>query len=79
MVMEENGNVLLSFTEIHHQVASAFAAEAIACQTATQIENSPAHILAMETLKKKDEIYLVGRVPEYAKNLKEKEKTREPD
>ncbi|MFQ6648037.1 hypothetical protein Gotur_021851 [Gossypium turneri] len=133
---DSEGNVLLSFTEIHHQVASAFAAEAIACQTATQIgidmqwsniiiegdalsitkkckiknhdksmvrayiqdihqllakskkycfeyiprvENSPAHILAMETLKKKDEIYLVGRVPEYAKNLKEKEKTREPD
>ncbi|MFQ6649947.1 hypothetical protein Gotur_023122, partial [Gossypium turneri] len=30
-------NALLSITELHHQVASAFAAEAIACRTATQI------------------------------------------
>ncbi|MBA0783951.1 hypothetical protein Gotri_001585, partial [Gossypium trilobum] len=85
---DSEGNVLLSFIEIYHQVALAFAAEAIACRTATQIgidmlwsniiiegdalsiikktANSLAHTLAMETLKKKDEIYLLGRVLEYA-------------
>ncbi|MBA0575540.1 hypothetical protein Golob_027744, partial [Gossypium lobatum] len=35
---DSEGNVLLSFTEIHHQVASTFAAEAIAYRTITQIE-----------------------------------------
>ncbi|MBA0659486.1 hypothetical protein Goklo_011623 [Gossypium klotzschianum] len=34
---DSEGNSLLSFIEIHHQVASAFATEAIACQTTTQI------------------------------------------
>ena len=34
---DSDGNTLLSCTEIHHHVASAFAAEAIACRTATQI------------------------------------------
>ncbi|PPD77412.1 hypothetical protein GOBAR_DD25653 [Gossypium barbadense] len=133
---DSEGNILLSFTEIHHLVVSAFAAKAIACRTTTQIgidmqwsniiiegdalsiikkckikshdksmvgayiqdihqvlakskkycfehipraANSLAHTLATETLKKKDEIYLIGRVPEYAENLKEKEKTRELD
>ncbi|MFQ6650152.1 hypothetical protein Gotur_022987 [Gossypium turneri] len=76
---DSEGNVLLSFIEIYHQVALAFAAEASAYRTATQIANSLAHTLATETLKKKDEIYLLGRVLEYAENLKEKEKTRELD
>ncbi|MFQ6636056.1 hypothetical protein Gotur_013265 [Gossypium turneri] len=34
---DSQGNALLSITELHHQVASAFAAEAIACRTATRI------------------------------------------
>lgn len=34
---DSQGNALLSSTELHHQVASAFAAEAIACRTATRI------------------------------------------
>ncbi|MFQ6667850.1 hypothetical protein Gotur_033734 [Gossypium turneri] len=41
--------------------------------------NSLALSLAVETLKRKDEIYLIGRVPEYAENLKEKEKASELD
>ncbi|MBA0626635.1 hypothetical protein Godav_004268 [Gossypium davidsonii] len=128
---DSEGNTLLSCIEIHHQVASAFAAEAIACRTATQIgrdmqwpniiiegdalsiikkcklksydksmigayiqdihqlleksgkcyfkyipreANSLAHKLATETLKKKEESYLIGRVPGYAENLEETEK-----
>ncbi|KAA3488997.1 reverse transcriptase [Gossypium australe] len=35
--------------------------------------NSLAHILATETLKTKREFYLIGDVPEFAMNLKEKE------
>lgn len=133
---DSEGTVLLSYSEIHQQVVSAFAAEAIACRTATQIgidmqwpkliiegdalsiinkckvrskdksmvrayihdiqqllaktkicwfehiprtANSLAHILATETLKKKDEIYLIENVPEYAEHLNEREKEREPD
>ncbi|MFQ6667849.1 hypothetical protein Gotur_033734 [Gossypium turneri] len=132
---DSEGNVLLSLTDVHNQVASAFAVEAIACRTATQIGidngqissskethyrllkkckiksqdrsmigayiydihqllaksnnisfeyipregNSLALSLAVETLKRKDEIYLIGRVPEYAENLKEKEKASELD
>ncbi|PPD98816.1 hypothetical protein GOBAR_DD04153 [Gossypium barbadense] len=128
---DSEGNVLLSFTEVHKQVASAFAAEAIACRSATQIGidmqwakiiiegdalsiikkckmksqdrsmigafiydihqimikssnisfeyipregNSLAHSLAEETLKRKDEIYLIGGVPEYAEHLKDRDK-----
>ncbi|MBA0827838.1 hypothetical protein Goarm_012583, partial [Gossypium armourianum] len=131
---DSEGNALLSITEIHHQVASAFAAEAIACRTATQIgmdmqwpniiiegdalsiikkcktqtndksrvgayirdihqlliktkryyfehtpreANSLAHTLARKALKKKEEIYLIGRIPEYAERLKEEEQKGE--
>ncbi|KAA3472830.1 reverse transcriptase [Gossypium australe] len=74
---DSEGNVLLSYSEIHQQVASAFAAVGIDMQWQKLIIE--AHTLATETLKKKDEIYLVGNVPEYAENLKEKEKVREPD
>ncbi|XP_040954481.1 uncharacterized protein [Gossypium hirsutum] len=34
---DSQGSALLSIIELHHQVASAFAAEAIACRTATRI------------------------------------------
>ncbi|MFQ6649300.1 hypothetical protein Gotur_022708, partial [Gossypium turneri] len=97
---DSDGNTLLSCREIHHHVALAFAAEAIACRTTTQIEgayiqdihqllknfgkyyleyipreaNSLAHKLAMVTLKEKEELYLIGRVPEYAVNLEETER-----
>lgn len=37
MARDSEGTALLSITEIHHQVTSAFAAEAIACRIATQI------------------------------------------
>ncbi|MBA0816780.1 hypothetical protein Gohar_001405, partial [Gossypium harknessii] len=131
---DSEGNALLSLTEIHHQVASAYAAEAIACWTATQIdmdmqwpkliiegdalsiikkyktqtndkskvgayirdihqlliktkryyfEHTPreanylAHMLAREALRKKEEIYLIGRVPEYVERLKEEEQKGE--
>lgn len=40
--------------------------------------NKLAHIISIETLKKKNAIYLVENVPEYAENLKEWEKEREP-
>ncbi|PPD95787.1 hypothetical protein GOBAR_DD07176 [Gossypium barbadense] len=36
--------------------------------------NSLAHSLAEETLKRKDEIYLIGGVPEYAEHLKDRDK-----
>ncbi|MBA0655204.1 hypothetical protein Goklo_007711, partial [Gossypium klotzschianum] len=128
---DSDGNTLLSCTEIHHHVASAFAAEAIACRTATQIgrdmqwsniiiegdalsiikkcklkshdksrigayiqdihqllknfgnyyfeyipreANNLAHKLATVALKEKEELYLIGRVPDYAANLEEAER-----
>ncbi|MBA0628537.1 hypothetical protein Godav_023254 [Gossypium davidsonii] len=36
--------------------------------------NSLAHSLADETSKRKDEIYLIGGVPEYAEHLKDRDK-----
>ncbi|MBA0868736.1 hypothetical protein Goshw_018230, partial [Gossypium schwendimanii] len=128
---DSEGNVLLSFTKVYKQVASAFAAEAITCRSATQIGidmqwekiiiegdalsiikkckmknhgismigafiydihqiktkfsnisfeyipregNSLAHSLAVETLKRKDKIYLIGGVPKYAIHLKDRDK-----
>ncbi|MBA0880329.1 hypothetical protein Goshw_001945 [Gossypium schwendimanii] len=130
------GKVLLACSKIHNQVASAFAAEAIACRSATQLgidmkwgnviiegdsltiikkyriksqdksligayihdiqqislktqrysfeytprtANHLAHIIATETMKSKKGIYLIGRVPEYAEKLKERDSVREPD
>lgn len=130
------GKVLLACSEIHNQVASAFAAEAIACRSATQLgmdmkwgniiiegdsltiikkcrtkiqdksligayihdiqqislktqkysfeytprtANRLAHFIAIETMKSKKEVYLIGRVPEYAEKLKERDSVREPD
>ncbi|KAH1073318.1 hypothetical protein J1N35_025646 [Gossypium stocksii] len=35
---DSKGNVLLSCSEIHQQVATSFSAEALACQKATQID-----------------------------------------
>ncbi|PPR97998.1 hypothetical protein GOBAR_AA22679 [Gossypium barbadense] len=65
--------VLLSCSEIHQEVASTFAAEALACRKAVQIgikmqwlEIVIEDILATESLKKKEEVYLVKSVPRYA-------------
>ncbi|MBA0801636.1 hypothetical protein Gohar_011989 [Gossypium harknessii] len=128
MARNDDGTVLLSCSEIHQGVASAFAAEVIACRKAVQIgiekqwptiiievdslaiikkcknksqnrsqvgvyihdiqqrtgrsrnivfkhtprsANALAHILATETLKKEEEVYLVKNVPGYVENQKE--------
>ncbi|MBA0627935.1 hypothetical protein Godav_022730, partial [Gossypium davidsonii] len=41
--------------------------------------NNLAHILAMETLKRKEEVYLEMEVPEYAKEQRRIDWLREPD
>ncbi|KAH1048013.1 hypothetical protein J1N35_038797 [Gossypium stocksii] len=130
------GHILLSCTEIHKGVASAFAAEAIACRRATQIAikmnrseiiiewdsllvikkckttgvdkskigafihdiqrmkslnqrlrfeytlrsaNVLAHILATESLKRREERYLIDSVLDYAESQARSESEREPD
>ncbi|KAH1055454.1 hypothetical protein J1N35_033519 [Gossypium stocksii] len=123
LVRDEEGKVLLSYSKIHYEISAAFAAEAIACSEAIQIEverkwqhiiiegdslaiikrcntksqdrsmvgayiydikqkivgsnsirfehtlrsaNGLAHLLASETLRRKEEVYLEKAVPEYA-------------
>ncbi|KAA3480980.1 reverse transcriptase [Gossypium australe] len=81
------GSVLLLYSTIQEKVAYTFAAEAIACSIAVQIGvdmqwrkiiiegdalTSSAHF-GYGNLKKKNEFYLIGDVPEFAMNLKEKE------
>ncbi|KAH1096770.1 hypothetical protein J1N35_013691 [Gossypium stocksii] len=130
------GEVLLSSSEIHSNVSTAFAAEALACRTAVitssymkwktviiegdalsilkkckkkQIDrsligavihdiqkevhkfvtisfdyiprsgNGLADLIATETLKKGNELYLINRVPGYAERVKEMEQERAPD
>ncbi|MBA0875744.1 hypothetical protein Goshw_004076 [Gossypium schwendimanii] len=136
VVRDSEGKILLSCTEIHENISSAFAAEAIAYWKAVQIgtgkgwqflifegdslavikkcnikgqdrsmigtyiydiqqqiyrldkirfqhaprsANSLAHILATETLKRGEEIYLDMGVPEYAEEQSRYEMRREPD
>ncbi|KAK5844503.1 hypothetical protein PVK06_000643 [Gossypium arboreum] len=136
VVRNREGDVLLSCSEIHEEVPSAFAAEAIACKKATQIgikmkgsdiiiegdslsvikkcktekqdksqigafihdiqqatsrskhlrfehiprsANGLAHMLATETLRTKEEIYLVEGVPRFAELQKVIDGEREPD
>ncbi|MBA0753153.1 hypothetical protein Gogos_021457 [Gossypium gossypioides] len=91
MAKNNERTVLLSCSEIHQEVASAFTAEALACRKAiiarsrnlefvyTPISaNILAHILATESLKK-EEVYLVKNVPGYAENQKETDRVREPE
>ncbi|KAH1082866.1 hypothetical protein J1N35_022627 [Gossypium stocksii] len=132
----EDREVLLTCSEIHYGVSSAFAAEAIACRNAVQIgveqgwpkiiiegdslsiikkcisknqdrssieayiydikqilnrsknfmfhhtprsANAFAHLVATETLKRKEETYLVMSVPGYAENQRRIDWRREPD
>ncbi|MFQ6669753.1 hypothetical protein Gotur_034872 [Gossypium turneri] len=77
------GDVLLSSSKIHQEVTSAFAADALASLKAAQIgidmKWSEIIIESTESLKKKEEIYLLGSIPEYAENQKEYDRVREPD
>ncbi|MBA0756448.1 hypothetical protein Gogos_020650 [Gossypium gossypioides] len=130
------GKVLLACSKIHNQAASAFAAEAITCRSATQLgidmkweniiiegdslsiikkcrtkshdksligayihdiqqislktqkcsfeyiprtANCLAHSIVTETMKSNKEVYLIGKVPEYAEKLNERDSVREPD
>ncbi|MBA0786784.1 hypothetical protein Gotri_025437 [Gossypium trilobum] len=41
--------------------------------------NNLAHILATETLRRKEEVYLEMEVPEYAKDQRRYDRLREPD
>ncbi|KAG8499524.1 hypothetical protein CXB51_006063 [Gossypium anomalum] len=132
----KEGDVLLSCSEIHHGVTSAFAAEAIACRKVVQVGgeqdwlkvliegdsftiikkcetksqdhseigayihdiqqkvnrsrsvifkhtprsvNALAHILATETLKREEKMYLTMRVPEYVELQRRIDRIREPD
>ncbi|MBA0770154.1 hypothetical protein Gotri_018825, partial [Gossypium trilobum] len=90
---DSEGKVLLSCSEIHNDVSSAFAAEAIACWKAVQVgvekgwqfqhaprcANNLAHILATETLKRGEETYLEMGVPEYAEDQTRYDGVSEPD
>ncbi|MBA0728042.1 hypothetical protein Golax_000977, partial [Gossypium laxum] len=83
VVRNSEGDVLLSSSKIHQEVTSAFAADALACLKAVQIRtnmqwqeiiiesNSLAYTLATESLKKEEDIYLLGSVPGFAENQKE--------
>ncbi|MBA0691234.1 hypothetical protein Goari_008873, partial [Gossypium aridum] len=56
--------------------------KALACRRATQLDIDMKWkniIIEVETLKSKKEIYLIGRVPEYAEKQKEMDSVREPD
>ncbi|KAA3469148.1 reverse transcriptase [Gossypium australe] len=136
VVGDMNGHVLLTKTGLHNGVASAFAAEAIACRRATQIAleinrediiikgdslsiikkcnstdfdksmvgtyihdihrmkvksrkirfeftpriaNNLAHMLATESLRRREEIYLIDEVPSYSEKHTKDESVREPD
>ncbi|MFQ6662826.1 hypothetical protein Gotur_030548 [Gossypium turneri] len=88
---DKEGLVLLSCSEVHQRVSSAFGAEAIACRKALQIgvnmqfehiprlANNLAHILPTEALKSNRGDYLVGRVSEVAEIQAENERVKEPD
>ncbi|MFQ6644990.1 hypothetical protein Gotur_020351 [Gossypium turneri] len=133
---DSEGKILLSCSEIHNEISSAFAAEAIACWKAVQVEvekgwqslifegdslaiikkcstkgqdrsmvgayiydiqqkiqglndirflhtsrsaNNLAHILATETLKRGEEIYLEMGVPEYAEDQARHDGMSKPD
>ncbi|MBA0577261.1 hypothetical protein Golob_024070, partial [Gossypium lobatum] len=112
------GIVLLSWSETHKEVASAFAAEALACRDSLAIikkcqlksqdrsqvgvyihdiqqitarfnnivfkytlrsTNGLAHILAIESLKKSEEFYMLKNVPGYAEKQKKADWMRELD
>ncbi|KAA3462318.1 reverse transcriptase [Gossypium australe] len=136
VVRDSSGSVLLASTELHKDVDSAFAAEAIACRRASQIAlninresviiegdsltiikkckqrdfdksqvgsyihdiqmlknrfktvsfefvprsaNNLAHILASETLKRRERVYLVNGVLSYAEFQSKIDYAREPD
>ncbi|KAA3485352.1 glycine, alanine and asparagine-rich protein-like [Gossypium australe] len=136
VVRDNEGEVLASKSKIYTNVASAFAAEALACREAVQVGfdmqqrrviiegdsltvikrcrydstdrsligsfiydirqkkqffseirfdfiprvgNILAHMLAKETLKRKEEFYLMGEVPSFAETQQRDESLREPD
>ncbi|KAA3485207.1 reverse transcriptase [Gossypium australe] len=93
VVRDDKGSVIASKSRLHEKVASAFAAEALACRDAVQKSefkaisfdfisrsvNSLAHLIATESLKNKEEIYLVGGVPIYAETQARNDSLREPD
>ncbi|XP_052877187.1 uncharacterized protein LOC128283833 [Gossypium arboreum] len=136
VVRNSEGKALISCSEIHHQIGSAFAAEALACHRVVQIgmemkwskiiiegdslsiikkckenredkshigayihdieqimyrsrnltfayiprvANMLAHLLAKESMKKREEIYLVDSFPEYAEFQRVNDSVREPD
>ncbi|KAG8500865.1 hypothetical protein CXB51_002873 [Gossypium anomalum] len=136
VVKNEEGLVLLSCSEIHHGVSSAFAAEAIACRKAVQVgvehqwpkviiegdsltiikkcrnksqdrshigayihdiqqninryrsfffkhtlrsANNLAHVIATETLRREEEMYLEMGVPVYAEIQQRMDRRRESD
>ncbi|KAA3465142.1 reverse transcriptase [Gossypium australe] len=136
VVRDRNGRILLTKSELHSEVESAFAAEALACRLATLISlernkedviiegdslsiikkcnnpdldksevgvfiqdiqgmktkyrsirfeytprmaNNLAHIIAIETLKRGEEVYLLDAIPSYAEHQARDDSAREPD
>ncbi|KAA3479651.1 reverse transcriptase [Gossypium australe] len=91
VVRDSKGNVIISNVVIHRGVQTAFEAEAFACRRATQIAlemekkgsiieaNNLAHVLAVESLRRKEEHYLLNRVPNFADAQARRDSEREPD
>ncbi|MBA0729448.1 hypothetical protein Golax_025722 [Gossypium laxum] len=70
---DSEGKVLLSCSEIHNEVPSAFATEAIACRKAVQVG------VDHETLRRGEEFYMEMGVPDYAETQARHDELSEPD
>ncbi|KAA3465151.1 reverse transcriptase [Gossypium australe] len=90
VVRDNEGSVIASKSRLHEKVASAIAAEALACREASvfktirfefisRSENTLAHTIATESLKNKKEFYLDWGVPIYAEARARNDSLREPD
>ncbi|MBA0755374.1 hypothetical protein Gogos_021177, partial [Gossypium gossypioides] len=79
VVRNERGEILASKLVIHTNIATPFATEAHAGLQALKLENTYAHSVAAEALKKGEVHYLVGAVPNSVRRAVEKERPRHPD
>ncbi|MBA0631779.1 hypothetical protein Godav_000620 [Gossypium davidsonii] len=94
VVRNDRGEVLASKLILHKDVASSFVAEALACSQAVQLgvnmglvtvtypknDDLVAHTIVTESLKRGDEVYLVGIVLEYVvRSMRTRRQRVKPD
>ncbi|KAH1121341.1 hypothetical protein J1N35_004501 [Gossypium stocksii] len=91
VIRDKEGRVLFSCSKLHYEISSAFTAEALACREAVRVgvekgfvhtlrsANGLAHLIATETLRRREEIYLEMAVPEYAEERSRWDWKHEPD